>query len=110
MNDGSMFGTLNQYFDSSYLGAHREIHIYVEGRLLVYEVFSVYQAVAADESYTVRFGSDEEYTAWLDGIASKSAVDSGVSLDRALMLSTCKGGDNDERTVVFAALKEEKTI
>lgn len=113
MNDGSMFGTLNQYFDSSYLGAHREIHIYVEGRLLVYEVFSVYQAVAADESYTVRFGSDEEYKAWLDGIASKSAVNTGVSLDgvdRVLMLSTCKGGDNDERTAVFAALKEERTI
>ncbi|MDO4566732.1 MAG: class B sortase, partial [Oscillospiraceae bacterium] len=107
MNDGSMFAGLRNYFDKSFLNSHREIHIYTEGYLRVYEVFSVHYASAGDDSYTVAFSDGDEYALWLETIASRSAVDAGERPEAGqdvLLLSTCKGGENEDRTVVFAAL------
>ncbi len=108
MNDGSMFGTLKKYFDRNFFENHREIDIYIQGKVMVYEVFSVYEAIAADESYTVDFADDEAFQSWLNSLTEKNTLANDTALcadDKVIMLSTCRGGENDYRTVVFAVLK-----
>ncbi|NLC78421.1 MAG: class B sortase [Ruminococcaceae bacterium] len=111
MNDGSMFGTLKDYFDEEYFKANNRIYIYTEKGVRVYEVFSVYYAISADESYQVDFETEEEYSDWLDYVVRSSAVKSECDpheSDSVIMLSTCKGGDNEDRVVVFAALMSQE--
>lgn len=108
MNDGSMFGTLKNYFDEEYFKENNRIYIYTPSGTRVYEVFSVYEAISMDESYQVDFATDEEYNEWLGYVERSSAVKSDCDprdSKSVIMLSTCKGGDNNDRVVVFAALK-----
>ncbi len=112
MNDGTMFGTLKNYFNKEYFDEHRIINIYTPDGTRMYEVFAVYYAISGDRSYDVDFESDEAYSEWLNYVVTNSAVKSNVDPSKSenvIMLSTCKGGDNEDRCVVFAALTSKNS-
>ncbi|MEG1017476.1 MAG: class B sortase [Oscillospiraceae bacterium] len=109
LNDGSMFGTLEKYRDESFFSEHREIHVYAENCILTYEVFSVFNAIAGDENYRVNFDGEADYEQWLSGVKGRSLYDTRTYANpssKILMLSTCMGGENESRTVIFAVQKE----
>ncbi|NLC78423.1 MAG: hypothetical protein GX683_01665, partial [Ruminococcaceae bacterium] len=52
------------------------------------------------------------YSEWLNYVVTNSAVKSNVDPSKSenvIMLSTCKGGDNEDRCVVFAALTSKNS-
>ncbi len=109
MKDGSMFADISDYLDEDKFLANKEIRIYMKGEVLLYEVFSAFQTEASDENYNVSFSDNDYFYSWVKRVASYSWYYTEVELrpeDRVLMLSTCKGGENNTRTVVFARLSK----
>ena len=109
MNDGTMFQTLmnfknrNQFFNSS-------IEMYTADGLFIYTPFAAYEAFADESFFKTQFSSDEEFTAFLDEIRSKSPIKrNDVKLDRnskVISLITCTNTVLDKRYVVHGVLRE----
>ena len=113
MNDGSMFGTLKNYLGQSYFDAHSEIRIYSGDFISIYKPFAAYEAIAGDRSYTVNFSDDESFLEWASYVKGQSIVSSDVTIegdDNVILLSTCKGGDNNDRIVVVAVLTGYESV
>lgn len=109
MNDNTMFASLKGYLKESYWTEHKEIHIYTEEGIRIYDVFSSYTASIEDECYTFGFASDDEYVNWLNTVKGKSNYSTGVSLDKnskVILLSTCVYNEENNRNVVLAAYRE----
>ncbi len=110
MNDGSMFTALRKYVDASYLDEHAEVHLYRDGEVLIYRVFSCRKTDVFDDCYTVYFDNANTYSEWLRTQCMKSAVFTGIEPglgDQILTLSTCAGnGEELGRYVVQAVLEE----
>lgn len=110
MNDGSMFTALRKFVDSSFLEQYSEIHIYRDGEMLIYRIFSCRKTDVFEDGYTIYFSNDEHFGNWLRDQAARSAVDTGIvptSQDRILTLSTCAtAGDEYSRYVVQAVLEQ----
>ncbi len=111
MNDGSMFAALGKYLEKPFWETHREIHIYTAKGIRIYDIFACYVAHVTDECYTFSFDSDDHFSNWVSNIKSKSNYNTDVSVNKdskVIMLSTCVAGagQEDNRIVVFASLKE----
>ena len=110
MNDGSMFTALRKFVDSSFLEDYSEIHVYRDGEMRIYRVFSCRKTDVFDECYTFYFDDDAQFGTWLRGQAALSAVGTGIvpgPEDRILTLSTCAtSGDEYSRYVVQAVLEQ----
>lgn len=104
MKNGSMFAGLKEYRSASYMVTHPIIYIDLTDGTHAYQVFSVYEADADSDSYTIGFAPDEQYETFLNTIKSRSEYDTGVEVmkeDSIITLSTCtKHGE--KRFVVHA--------
>lgn len=109
MRDGSMFGALGNYLDSSFYSNNKYIHIYTSTELLVYEVFAAREVYTDDECYNLNFASDKAFGDWLKRMKSSSLYETDLILDesaKAITLSTCVTGNKVLRCVVQAQLIE----
>lgn len=111
MRNGSMFGWLKNYKNQEFYNEHPYIDIYIEGKKLRYQVFSVKQvAVASTNTYYIEQGSDELKQAMIDEWMNTSLYSTGVEVgvdDKILTLSTCvESLDDNYRWVVNAKLIE----
>lgn len=117
MNNGTMFGELDQYADESYWEAHPVILFdtmddegrYEEGRYEVAAAFRtrIYREGEAGFRYYEYVGdlSEEKFKEFTDAFSRLSIYDTGVKVsseDRFLMLSTCSYHVEDGRFVVVA--------
>ena len=100
----SMFGSLKKYKQQDYAEQHTEIHILKDDRVIVYEIFAVFEVLATSNTYTIVFGTDESYTKYIDEMSSRSivAVGNPPDSDNIITLSTCTGGDKAMRLVLQA--------
>lgn len=92
MKNGSMFAGLKNYSSASYLVAHPNVYIDLEDGTHAYQIFSVYEADADSDSYTIGFAPDEVYEEYLKKIKDRSLYDTSVSVtkeDSVITLSTC---------------------
>lgn len=92
MKNGSMFAGLKNYSSASYLVAHPKVYIDLEDGTHAYQIFSVYEAEADSDSYTIGFAPDETYEEYLKKIKERSLYDTSVSVtkeDSVITLSTC---------------------
>ncbi len=92
MKNGSMFAGLKNYSSASYLVAHPNVYIDLEDGTHAYQIFSVYEAEADSDSYTIGFAPDEVYEEYLKKIKDRSLYDTSVSVtkeDSVITLSTC---------------------
>ena len=96
--DGTMFSSLAQYLNPSFLRNNPNIRITTrDGRTLNYRVFAARQTDAWDIAYTVGISDSAR--------ASEVFPDVPANASRFMLLSTCtRGGNDDERLLVFAAL------
>jgi sortase B len=99
MKDGTMFAGLNRYCEDGYLAENPDITVITrDGETLVYRIFAVRVTDITDMTYTL---PDKDWEARESYMA---ALDSSRNVERALVLSTCvSGGNEDERLLVFAA-------
>ena len=114
MKDGSMFGSLKDFRDPDFLRAHRDIYIYTPDQILTYQIFA---AVVYDDRYIPYCYDDEimeDRQAFLDSLSNtrnlNSQVLDDVSVDensRILTLSTCIGGQPDQRYLIEAVCVDE---
>ena len=92
MKNGSMFAGLKEYRSASYLVAHPNIYIDLADGTHAYQIFSVYEAEADSDSYTIGFAPDEVYEEYLNTIKGRSQYDTSVTItkeDSIITLSTC---------------------
>lgn len=113
MKDKSMFGTLSKLLNSEYLNENKKIYIYLENKVLEYEIFSVYVNNGDFDPYQPNFNTDEEFNEYISNVRSKSFYNFDYIEDNKrniLTLSTCTNATGEERTIVNAKLREIKDI
>lgn len=92
MKNGSMFAGLKEYSSASYLVTHPNVYIDLADGTHAYQIFSVYEAEADSDSYTIGFAPDETYEEYLKTIKGRSLYDTSVTVtkeDSIITLSTC---------------------
>ncbi len=111
--DMSMFGSLINILDSSYIDdkENQLIKISTPNTNMLWQVISVYSIPKESYYITAHFASDEEYQVFLNTILERSIFDFKTTLntdDKILTLSTCQ--DNDGmRIVLHARLIKKET-
>lgn len=113
MKDKSMFGTLSNLLKPEYLDKNRTIYIYLENKILEYEIFSSYIVNGDTFPYKNNFSNDEDFNDYINIVMSKSFYKLDYFEDgkkNILTLSTCTNATGDERTIVNAKLKSVENI
>lgn len=108
MRNGSMFGTLNKFLDSSFANKNK-IYIVFKEETYVYEVFSAYEEGYNEKTYaSYSSRNEEEYKNYLNWILGKSDIIAHNSKvctkDSIITLSTCGYDTKDGRIVIHAKL------
>lgn len=98
LKNGSMFGSLTNYQDSTYLQQHPTIVIRTGTEELRYQVFKVFVCDMYDPVYQLSFENDETFAAFAGGYGAPAGTRSIITL------STCTNGADEERFIVMAAL------
>ena len=102
MRDGSMFAGLKRFHDEATLKSCNYFWIYTPEGDFLYKISSIHYAAVGSDTYTVRFGSYQEYVDWLNKMQNATELRTGVELqngDKVVTLSTCTT-DASIRTVV----------
>lgn len=113
MKDKSMFGTLSNLLTSEYLNKNNKIYIYLENKILEYEIFSVYVNDGSFDPYKTNFNTDEEFNEYINNVRKKSYYNLDYADDgkkNIITLSTCTNATGEERTIVNAKLISVKEI
>lgn len=105
--DGTMFGSLKNALDKSYLQSRDEkvIKISTLTKNYLFEVFSVYHIPTTDDYLSKNFTSTEDYDNFLNMIKQRSVHNFSVEVlntDKIVTLSTCY--NNREKVVMHAKL------
>lgn len=110
MQDGSMFGTLENYANSAYYESHPEAMIYLpDGSIYKLEIFAAARMAAFRSELPVSFGSDDEFLAYVDKIRSLSAFSTDIRIgadDSVVSLCTCVSDSTDYRFIVSGKLTQ----
>ncbi len=107
MNNGSMFGTIVNYKDQSYFNSHQRCMLLTPNGNYIVEFFAGYVAELNDQAWKLEFGSDEEFTDWLEEAVARSTFISPVNptaQDRIITLSTCTRDNGYTRYVLLGVL------
>lgn len=113
-NKETMFGRLHQYQDRDFFDAHREIQIYVDGRMLTYQIFAAYTYDDRHLLATYDFWDKDIFNRYLSDISDIRAMDAYfdetvevTAEDKIITLSTGVTGEDDKRYLVQAVLVSE---
>lgn len=106
--DGSMFGSLKNVFDESWLKEKNNnvIFLVTEEAKYTWEIFSTYSIKSESYYIITDFNNKEEYQEWLNTIKKRSSYNFKKKIttkDKVLTLSTCKN-DHGDRIAVHAKL------
>ena len=109
MRTDAMFGTLSDFENPEFAGAHTDLYIYTPEATFYYKIFSAYTAKTDEFPYVIRFTQETSHESFLQFIVEES-----VSLkreepltvhDRILTLSTCLSTSSyQKRFVVHGVL------
>jgi sortase B len=106
MQDGSMFGTLDQYAEESFYRAGTDCFtLYLPDGARRYQIFAVQRVEPTADIFTVGFAHDDAFDRFLQEIQSNALYDTGVSVtsaDQVLSLATCATVSGEGRLVVSA--------
>ena len=112
MNNESMFGALDEYYDYNYAYQHRDIHFFIHGEDRVYRVFAAFQTKVYHDrddvfKYYEAVGklSEEEYNNTVENVRRMSEPrlsDAPQYPAQLMFLSTCSYHTDDGRFVVAA--------
>lgn len=114
MRDGSMFKSLHDYQDESFLKEHPYVYVYLPEGRLTYRIFAA--VVYSDRHIMNTFDFDvaDERQAFLDSLDTgdgRNVFDDTVEVtpeDHIITLSTCIGDESTRRFLVEAVLEDEE--
>lgn len=104
MKDGTMFKDLVKYKDQDFFEKNKYIHLYIDGKLIEYEIFSVMLVGGSSDYIDINLNSSDEFSQYLDNIIENSLFYRDISFDgseKLLTLSTCSYEFDNARTVVY---------
>ncbi len=109
MKNGTMFGSLKKFRDASFFEENRYINVYMENRILKYEIFA---ACTWDNLHILanrNFDLEENRTAYLEEIFAvrdmNSQINENIQVtaeDKIITLSTCM--NNDEKRFLVSGV------
>lgn len=106
MNNGTMFANLCNYTDFSYFTQNPTVILETENYVSVYTVFAVMKAKADDDWYRfITADTEREYDSKIKYAKEHSLYNTGITPEynkQLLALSTCYGGNSDNRILVLA--------
>lgn len=112
--DNTMFSQLHKYEDEQFFAEHKEIHIYIEGKNLTYQIFAAFQFTDVHIMYQYKFENNEQMQDFLTDakdIGTQMIWDESVKIkedDCIITLSTCANGNQPKnRWLVLAVLNRE---
>jgi sortase, SrtB family len=113
MTDGTMFNTLDNFFEEDFFKNNKYIEVYTFDGIFTYEIFAVYITDMHDKYIQTSFASGEQFKEFAYEMKSRSIFlreDMEFNEnDRLLTLSTCTNRIQTERIAVQAKLiKVEK--
>lgn len=110
MKNGTMFGSLKKFRDSTFFNENRYITVYLEGRILKYEIFAAYTWDNKHILLSRNFESEHNRKVYLEEIFAVRDMNSQISKeiqvtenDRIITLSTCMN-NKDKRFLVSGVL------
>lgn len=107
--NGSMFGSLKNYKNEDYFKEHPMITIYLEDKVLIYEIFGFGEIKVTSEIYKFDFEDDQDFLNFSKELSSQLYADAELSVDdKILTLSTCTDFNDAKRFIVSAKLVEVK--
>lgn len=111
MNNGSMFGKLEEYAEKSFCEEHPYFYIYTpDGYERKYRVFSAGVVKSTSDSYKKVYNSDEEYERYIEKIRAESNYQIDISVtaqSQIVSLSTCTAAGNEDRFLIHAVRVSE---
>lgn len=106
MNNGTMFADLCNYTDYSYFIQHPTVVFETKNGILAYTVFAVMKVKADDDWYRfITADTKRDYENKIKYAKEHSLYDTGIKPEynkQLLTLSTCYGGNSDNRILVLA--------
>lgn len=108
MNDGTMFNTLDYFFEEEFFKNNKYIELYTFDGIFTYEVFAVYITDMHYQYIRTAFTSGEDFKNFAYEMKSNSIYErEGIEFneyDRILTLSTCTNRAQTDRITVQAKL------
>ena len=106
MRNGTMFGSLKKYKDKTYFDSHRDINIYMPGRILKYRIFAAYVFDDRHILLNFDFTNKVEREVYLDEVFNQRKLSDNISNDvtvgaddKIITLSTCTSNDGERYLV-----------
>lgn len=114
VSDGSMFGSLQSYMQSTTIDETTTFTIYLPGRQLTYQVFA---AVPHDKKHILYyndFSQEDQFNQYFEKVLNTRSLYANINEeyapefgDKIVMLYTCLNGEASYRYVVMGKLVEE---
>ena len=115
-----MFRSLHNFEDETFFNEHREMYVYLPGRVLVYEIVAAYQYDDRHILNSFDFSDEATLQAYFDSVMHPDAllqhVREGVELnaasDKILQLSTCMLNEfhGSHRFIVTGVLRRDEAV
>ena len=106
MNNGTMFADLCNYTDFSYFTQNPTVILETKSGVTAYTVFAVMKVKSDDNWYRfITADTEKEYDSKIKYAKEHSLYDTGITPEynkQLLTLSTCYGGNSDNRILVLA--------
>lgn len=107
MRNGTMFGTLTDYYNGGYYEAHPYMLLVSEGEICVIELFAGYVTSSGDHCYDIAISDEEDMLEFIATAMRKSDFESLASIqptDRLITLSTCAYAFENARYIAIGRL------
>ncbi|MCI5624024.1 class B sortase [Anaerostipes sp.] len=115
MRNGSMFQNLHKFEEKSFFRKHTEIYIYTPKKTYIYKIFAAYKYDSRHLLKSFNFDDKKVFKNYLANVMATREMISNIRTDvkvtendRIITLSTCVGGQPDNRYLVQAVLTDER--
>lgn len=115
MKNGSMFQNLHKFEDEAFFKKHTKVYVYTPKKIYVYTIFAAY---TYDDRHLLKsfdFSDKKVFANYLKNVMHTRDMSSNIRTeqkvtdrDKIITLSTCVGGQPNNRYLVQAVLTDEK--
>ena len=116
MRNGSMFQNLHKFEDEAFFKKHKEVYVYTPKKTYTYTIFAAYKFDDRHLLKTFNFKNKKKFENYLRNVKNIRDMGSHVrkdqevtSNDKIITLSTCVGGQPNNRYLVQAVLTDERS-
>ena len=103
MNNGTMFGRLNRFLDSSFMRANDTFEIYTDNEIITAHIITCFETKNSSPIYKLPDGELNEYISCLTEESNADFSEFDSEKMNLIILSTCSHSFKSARTVVVAS-------